>query len=153
MSGADLQQLQQLAQQSQGMQPNMGMMRQQLPQVQQMQPMQQMPQMQPQFDLSQAIMAMQRQPVQQVQNPIFGGAIPMNFGLPQASQIPADFVVRQFTPGAFNRAPVNNSQNNPNSFVDYNNYGDGGGIGDEGGFGGFNDVETGFDYSDDGIGD
>ena len=141
MSGVDFQRLQQMAQQAQ-MPP---MQRQQQP------PM--MPQMQPQFDLSQAIMAMQRQPVQQVQNPIFGGAIPMNFGLPQASQIPADFVVRQFTPGAFNRAPVNNSQNNPNSFVDYNNYGDGGGIGDEGGFGGFNDTETGFDYSDDGIGD
>ena len=105
MSGADLQQLQQLAQQSQGMQPNMGMMRQQLPQVQQMQPMQQMPQMQPQFDLSQAIMAMQRQPMQSVQNPIFGGSIPMNFGLPQASQIPADFQVRQFTPGKFNAKP------------------------------------------------
>ena len=102
MSGADLQQLQQLAQQSQGIQPNMVMMRQQLPQVQapQMQQMQQQP-----FDLSQAIMAMQRQPVQQVQNPIFGGAIPMNFGLPQASQIPADFAVRQFTPGKFTPKP------------------------------------------------
>ena len=134
MSGVDFQRLQQMAQQAQ-MPP---MQRQQqppmMPQMQQMQPMQQMPQMQPQFDLSQAIMAMQRQPVQQVQNPIFGGAIPMNFGLPQASQIPADFVVRQFTPGAFNRAPVNNSQNNPNNFVDYNNYGDGGdgGFGDDG---------------------
>ena len=101
MSGADLQQLQQLAQQSQGIQPNMGMMRQQLPQVQ----APQMQQARPQFDLSQAIMAMQMQPVQQVQNPIFGGAIPMNFGLPQASQIPADFQVRQFTPGKFNPKP------------------------------------------------
>jgi len=106
MSGADLQQLQQMAQQAQ-MPP---MQRQQQPPMMpqmpmQMQPMQQMPQMQPQFDLSQAIMAMQRQPVQQVQNPIFGGAIPMNFGLPQASQIPADFQVRQFTPGKFNAKP------------------------------------------------
>ena len=101
MSGADLQQLQQLAQQSQGMQPNMGMMRQQLPQVQ----APQMQQARPQFDLSQAIMAMQRQPMQSVQNPFFGGAIPMDFGLPQASQIPADFQVRQFTPGKFNAKP------------------------------------------------
>jgi hypothetical protein len=108
MSGVDFQRLQQMAQQAQ-MPP---MQRQQQPpmmpqmqQMQQMQPMQQMPQMQPQFDLSQAIMAMQRQPVQQVQNPIFGGAIPMNFGLPQASQIPADFQVRQFTPGKFNPKP------------------------------------------------
>ena len=134
MSGVDFQRLQQMAQQAQ-MPP---MQRQQqppmMPQMQQMQPMQQMPQMQPQFDLSQAIMAMQRQPMPRVQNPIFGGAIPMKFGLPQASQIPADFVIRQFTPGAFNRAPVNNSQNNPNSFVDYNSYGDGGdgGFGDDG---------------------
>ena len=101
MSGVDLQQLQQLAQQSQGLQPNMGMMRQQLPQVQ----APQMQQMQPQFDLSQAIMGMQRQPMQSVQNPFFGGAIPMDFGLPQASQIPADFQVRQFTPGKFNPKP------------------------------------------------
>ena len=43
--------------------------------------------------------------MQQVQNPIFGGAIPMDFGLPQASQIPAGFQVRQFTPGEFNPAP------------------------------------------------
>ena len=48
---------------------------------------------------------MQRQPMQSVQNPIFGGSIPMNFGLPQASQIPADFQVRQFTPGKFNAKP------------------------------------------------
>lgn len=100
MSGADLQQLQQMAQQAQ-MPP---MQRQQqppmMPQMQQQMPMQQ--QMQPQFDLSQAILAMQRQPAQSVQNPFFGGAIPMDFGLPQASQIPADFQVRQFTPGAFN---------------------------------------------------
>ena len=105
MSGVDFQRLQQMAQQAQ-MPP---MQRQQqppmLPQMQQMQPMQQMPQMQPQFDLSQAIMAMQRQPMQSVQNPIFGGSIPMNFGLPQASQIPADFVVRQFAPGKFNAKP------------------------------------------------
>lgn len=108
MSGADIQRLEQMAQQAQ-MPP---MQRQQQPpmmpqmqQMQPMQPMQQMPQMQPQFDLSQAIMAMQRQPMQQVQNPIFGGAIPMNFGLPQASQIPADFAVRQYTPGKFTPKP------------------------------------------------
>lgn len=104
MSGVDFQRLQQMAQQAQ--MPPM-QRQQQPPMMPQMQmpmqmPMQQMPQMQPQFDLSQAIMAMQRQPVQQVQNPIFGGAIPMDFGLPQASQIPTDFQVRQFTPGAFN---------------------------------------------------
>lgn len=147
MSGVDFQQLQQLAQQSQGLQPNMGMMRQQpSPQMPLMQqPMQGfqpqflpqpvMPQQQQQqqgpFNLSQAIMAMQRQPMPQVQNPFFGGAIPMDFGLPQASQIPADFVVRQFTPGPFNRAPVNNFQNNPNNFVGYNNY-DYGGYGNDG---------------------
>lgn len=106
MSGADIQRLEQMAQQAQ-MPP---MQRQQqppmMPQMQQMpMQMQQMPQMQPQFDLSQAIMAMQRQPMQSVQNPIFGGSIPMNFGLPQASQIPADFQVRQFTPGKFNPEP------------------------------------------------
>ena len=99
MSGADIQRLEQMAQQAQ-MPP---MQRQQQPPM--MPQMQQMPQMQPQFDLSQAIMAMQRQPMQQVHNPIFGGAIPMNFNLPQASQIPADFQVRQFTPGVFNAKP------------------------------------------------
>lgn len=33
-----------------------------------------------------------------VLNPVFGGSIPMNFGLPEASQIPASFKPRQFTP-------------------------------------------------------
>jgi hypothetical protein len=162
MSGVDFQQLQQMAQQAQ-MPP---MQRQQqppmMPQMQQMQqpmqmpmqPMQQqMQQMQPQFDLSQAIAAMQRQPMQSVQNPFFGGAIPMNFGLPQASQIPADFVIRQFTPGVFTRVPVNNFRNNPNNFVDYNNYGDGGdgGFGDDDGFG--SDTSMAGDSTDGGIGD
>lgn len=123
MSGADIQQLQQLAQQSQGLQPNMGMMRQQLPQVQ----APQMQQMQPQFDLSQAIMGMQRQPMQSVQNPFFGGAIPMDFGLPQASQIPADFQVRQFTPAKFNQQPTNdrNYYDNSADFAQqgFNNFG------------------------------
>ena len=129
MSGADLQQLQQMAQQAQ-MPP---MQRQQQPPM--MPQMQQMPQMQPQFDLSQAIMAMQRQPMQQVQNPIFGGAIPMNFGLPQASQIPADFAVRQFTPGVFDQVKKTNNINNSNRFYDpyYNyNYGEGDGSGSAG---------------------
>jgi hypothetical protein len=56
----------------------------------------------PQFDVNQAIQQMQRPPVpMQVQNPIFGGTIPMDFGLPQASQIPAGFTPRaaQFRPG------------------------------------------------------
>jgi hypothetical protein len=56
----------------------------------------------PQFDMNQAIQQMQRPPVpMQVQNPIFGGTIPMDFGLPQASQIPAQFTPRaaQFRPG------------------------------------------------------
>jgi hypothetical protein len=55
----------------------------------------------PQFDMNQAIQQMQRPPVpMQVQNPIFGGTIPMDFGLPQASQIPAQFTPRaaQFRP-------------------------------------------------------
>ena len=45
----------------------------------------------PRYNPMQAIQQMQRQPVQQVQNPVFGGAIPMNFGLPQASQLPAQY--------------------------------------------------------------
>jgi hypothetical protein len=131
MSGVDFQRLEQMAQQAQ-MPP---MQRQQqppmMPQMQmpmQMQPMQQMQQMQPQFDLSQAIMAMQRQPVQQVQNPIFGGAIPMDFGLPQASQIPADFQVRQFTPGAFN-SPSSRNRGAGNGLEDGSDDGIGGFLG------------------------
>jgi len=163
MSGVDFQRLEQMAQQAQ-----MPLMqRQQQPPMMPQMPMQQvqpqfmpqpvMPQQQQQqqgpFNLSQAIMAMQRQPMPRVQNPFFGGAIPMNFGLPQASQIPAGFQVRQFTPGPFMREPVNVVQNIPTSIYDYNDYAAGGGIGDEGGFGGFNDIETGYDYSDDVIGD
>jgi hypothetical protein len=47
-----------------------------------------------------AIASMYRPPVQ-VQNPIFGGAIPMDFGLPQASRIPEGYTSRasQFRPG------------------------------------------------------
>lgn len=134
MSGVDFQQLQQMAQQAQ-MPP---MQRQQQPMQQMMQMPMQMPmqQMQPQFDLSQAIMAMQRQPMQSVQNPFFGGAIPMNFGLPQASQIPADFVIRQFTPGPFNRPQPTFNMNNQSNMYGYNDYGDGG----DGGFDGFADA-------------
>ena len=46
-----------------------------------------------------AIASMYRPPVQ-VQNPIFGGAIPMDFGLPQASRIPEGYTSRasQFRP-------------------------------------------------------
>jgi len=43
-----------------------------------------------------------------VLNPVFGGSIPMNFGLPEASQIPASFKPRQFTPSQSPApAPVN----------------------------------------------
>ncbi len=60
MSGADIQRIEQMAQQAQ--MPPM-QRQQQPPMMPQMAPMQ-MPQMQPQFDLSQAIMSMQRQPMQ-----------------------------------------------------------------------------------------
>ena len=47
---------------------------------------------QPQFNPMQAIQQMQRPAVQMpVQNPIFGGTIPMDFGIPQAAQIPAGY--------------------------------------------------------------
>jgi hypothetical protein len=58
----------------------------------------------PQFNAMQAVQQMQRPMPQQVQNPIFGGQvpIPMNFGLPQASQIPANFNARPaYRPAAF----------------------------------------------------
>ena len=42
----------------------------------------------------------------EVNNPIFGGAIPMNFGLPSVNQIPADYVARQFKPSMTNPAPA-----------------------------------------------
>lgn len=129
MSGVDFQQLQQMAQQAQ--MPPMQRQQQPMPQMMQMPMQMPMQQMQPQFDLSQAIMAMQRQPMQSVQNPFFGGAIPMDFGLPQASQIPADFVIRQFTPGSFNRPQPTFDMNNQSNI-----YGDGG----YGGFDGFVDA-------------
>ena len=68
---------------------------------------------QPQFDPMQAINQMQRQPMQQIENPVFGGTIPMNFGLPQASQIPAGYVPRlsAFTPSQAPIAPVNQGFN------------------------------------------
>lgn len=56
---------------------------------------------QPRFNPMQAINQMQRPPVQMqpmqpmpVENPVFGGAIPMNFGLPMASQIPVGYTPR-----------------------------------------------------------
>ena len=60
---------------------------------------------QPQFDPMQAIQQMQRPQAQPVQNPVFGGTIPMNFGLPQASQIPQGYTPRLvgFTPS---QAPI-----------------------------------------------
>jgi len=68
-------------------------MQQPLQQMQQsMQPMQQFGQQQSTYNPFEAIAQMQRQPMQQpVMNPFFGGQIPMNFGLPEASRIPADF--------------------------------------------------------------
>jgi hypothetical protein len=58
----------------------------------------------------QAIQQMQRPAVQMPQNPIFGGQvpIPMDFGLPEASRIPAGFraPAAQYTPGPFNPAPA-----------------------------------------------
>lgn len=58
---------------------------------------------QPQFNPMQAIQQMQRPAVQPVQNPIFGGnvPIPMNFALPAVNQIPANYQPpqRQFQPG------------------------------------------------------
>lgn len=107
MSGVNVQQelqrnpeLQPLVQQlTQGMQQmpqpmgQMPQMPQPMPQMPQMGQMQQpMGQMQPPqgYDPMAAIAQMQRPPVQ-VQNPIFGGAIPMNFALPEASRIPAGY--------------------------------------------------------------
>lgn len=50
---------------------------------------------QPQFNPMQAIQQMQRPAVQMpVQNPFFGGPIPMQFGLPQVNQIPAGYQPR-----------------------------------------------------------
>ena len=64
----------------------------QQPMQQSMQPMQQFGQQQSAYNPFDAIAQMQRQPMQQpVMNPFFGGQIPMNFGLPEASRIPADF--------------------------------------------------------------
>lgn len=60
---------------------------------------------QPQFNPMQAIQQMQRPMVQPVQNPVFGGSIPMNFGLPESSQVPAGYTPRlsAFKP---NQAPI-----------------------------------------------
>ena len=50
---------------------------------------------QPQFNPMQAIQQMQRPAVQMpVQNPFFGGPIPMQFGLPQVNQIPMGYQPR-----------------------------------------------------------
>lgn len=108
MSGVNVQQelqrnpaLQPLVQQlTQGMQQmpqpmgQMPQMPQPMPQMPQMGQQPQMPQMQQPmqqgYDPMAAIAQMQRPPAQ-VQNPIFGGAIPMNFALPEASRIPAGY--------------------------------------------------------------
>lgn len=61
--------------------------------------------MMPQYNPMQAIQQMQRQPVQiqPIQNPIFGGNIPMNFGLPQQAQMPAGYQspMAMYRPAAF----------------------------------------------------
>lgn len=56
---------------------------------------------QPQFNPMAAIQQMQRPAIQPVQNPIFGGAIPMDFGLPQAAQMPVAYQnpISNFIPG------------------------------------------------------
>ena len=110
----------------------------QMPQMQQQMPqqMQQMPQQMQQpmgmtpmgYDPMLAIAQMQRQPMQQVQNPIFGGAIPMDFGLPQASQVPIGYqsAMAQYRPSPFIRPPVpdpyQNSRNRNRNY--YNNFDD-----------------------------
>lgn len=95
------------------MQQPMQQMQQPLQQMQQsMQPMQQFGQQQSAYNPFDAIAQMQRQPMQQpVMNPFFGGQIPMNFGLPEASRIPADFqsALQNFERGTPPPPPVDNS--------------------------------------------
>lgn len=59
---------------------------------------------QPQFNPMQAIQQMQRPAIQQVQNPIFGGQIPINFALPQVNQIPFNYQQPTYTPAPFQQA-------------------------------------------------
>ena len=95
------------------MQQPMQQMQQPLQQMQQsMQPMQQFGQQQSAYNPFDAIAQMQRQPMQQpVMNPFFGGQIPMSFGLPEASRIPADFqsALQNFERGTPPPPPVDNS--------------------------------------------
>ena len=102
-----------LQQHLQQMQQSMQPMQQPLQPMQQlMQPMQQFGQQQSAYNPFDAIAKMQRQPMQQpVMNPFFGGQIPMNFGLPEASRIPADFqsALQNFERGTPLPPPVDNS--------------------------------------------
>lgn len=73
---------------------------------------------QPRYNPMQGIQQMQQMPMQNmqqmpvqnmpVQNPVFGGSIPMNFGLPQASQPPAGYVPKlaSFQPSQAPIVPV-----------------------------------------------
>jgi hypothetical protein len=67
--------------------------------------------------------------MQQVQNPIFGGAIPMEFGLPQVNQIPAGYqsALAQYRPSPFVREPQFNPYQNNNNGNYYDSFNDGGG--------------------------
>jgi hypothetical protein len=123
----------------------------QMPQMQQQMPQRMPQQMQQPMGMTQmgynpmlAIQQMQRQPMPQVQNPIFGGAIPMDFGLPQVNQIPAGYqsALAQYRPSPFTQQQPQNSFMNQGGYYDPNDYymsqGDGtdGGGGDDAGQGG-----------------
>ena len=133
----------------------MPQMQQQMPQrmpQQMQQPMQQpMGMTQMGYNPMLAIAQMQRQPMPQVQNPIFGGAIPMDFGLPQASQIPVGYqsALAQYRPSPFNQQNLPSFRNQGNNTVNDGYYvtnydmqggngndGDGGSGGDDAGQGG-----------------
>ena len=131
--------MQQIAPLIQSAMAQMPQMQQQMPQrmpQQMQQPMQQpMGMTQMGYNPMLAIAQMQRQPMQQVQNPIFGGAIPMDFGLPQASQIPAGYqsALAQYRPSPFVREPKFNPYQDTRNRDYYDMYSDGGG--EMGGFG------------------
>jgi hypothetical protein len=128
MSGGQLQQVaQSVSQQPMAMGNNdLSQLIQQALSQSMQQPMQQMPQQMPQgfpgmqpgmgYDPMMAIAQMQRQPVQQAQNPFFGGAIPIDFGLPQASQIPAGYqsAMAAFRPSPFNQQNLPSFRNQGN---------------------------------------
>ena len=82
---------------------------------------------QPQFDPMQAIQQMQRPQAQPVQNPVFGGTIPMNFGLPQASQIPQGYTPKlaAFMPSQAPIQPVAPKFNPLEAMFMANMFGDG----------------------------